>query len=123
MTNLSAGSLAAADIVAQHAEEGTYSRIVLLSDGVANAGITDRDVIATAAAAMSRRGIPTMTIGVDDGYDDELLSLIAAQSGGNIRHLDGVDGVDTLLRQEFEELIALYAQNLTLHVAPERERD
>ena len=119
MTNLSAGWLMAADLVAKHADPGTYSRIVLLGDGVANAGITDADQLATIATGLSARGIPTTAIGIGSGYDDALLALIAAQSGGNLHHLDGVDGVGMLLKKEFEELIALYAQNLTLHIAPD----
>ncbi len=118
MTNLSAGWLSTSGIVASAADPGTYSRIVVLSDGHANAGITDHDKLADIAVGLRKRGIATTTVGVGAGYDDAVLSLVAAQSGGNLHHLDTLDGVGQILGSEFEELIGLYAQNLVLEIAP-----
>jgi Ca-activated chloride channel family protein len=119
MTNLSAGWLSTSEIVATAADPGTYSRVIVLSDGHANAGITDRDQLADIAVGLRTRGIATTAVGVGAGYDDEVLSLVAAQSGGNLHHLDTLDGVGRILGSEFEELIGLYAQNLVLKIAPD----
>ena len=119
MTNLSAGWLSTSEIVASAADPGTYSRIVVLSDGRANAGITDHDKLADIAIGLRIRGIATTAVGVGAEYDDAVLSLVAAQSGGNLHHLDTLDGVGQILGSEFEELIGLYAQNLVLEIAPD----
>jgi Ca-activated chloride channel family protein len=119
MTNLSAGWLSTSDIVASAADPGTYSRIAVLSDGHANAGITDHDKLADIAVGLRTRGIATTAVGVGANYDDSMLSLLAAQSGGNLHHLDTLDGVGQILASEFEELIGLYAQNLVLEIAPD----
>jgi Ca-activated chloride channel family protein len=119
MTNLSAGWLAVSENVALAADPDTYSRIVLLSDGLANAGITAHDRLADIAIGFRKRGIATTAVGVGAGYDDEVLSLISAQSGGNLHHLDTLDGVGQILASEFEELISLYAQNIVLEIAPD----
>lgn len=119
MTNLSAGWLSASDRVSRHAAPGTYSRIVLLSDGLANAGVVDHDALADIASGLAKRGLPTTTIGIGAGYDDAILSLLAARSGGNLHHLDTLDGVGALLESEFEELISLHAQNVVLEIAPD----
>jgi Ca-activated chloride channel family protein len=119
MTNLSAGWLSTSEIVASAADPGTYSRIVVLSDGQANAGITDHDKLADIAVGLRTRGIATTAVGVGEGYDDAVLSLVSAQSGGNLHHLHTLDGVAQILGSEFEELIRLYAQNLVLEIAPD----
>jgi Ca-activated chloride channel family protein len=116
MTNLSAGWLSTSEIVASAADPGTYSRVIVLSDGLANAGITDHDKLAGIAVGLRTRGIATTAVGVGADYDDAVLSLVAAQSGGNLHHLDTLDGVGQILGTEFEELIA---QNLVLEIAPD----
>jgi Ca-activated chloride channel homolog len=118
-TNLSAGWLSASGTVSKHAAAGTYSRIVLLSDGLANSGILEPEKLADIAVGLGKRGIPTTAIGIGAGYDDEILALIAAQSGGNIHHIDTLDGVGAVLDSEFEELISLYAQNVVIEIAPD----
>ena len=119
MTNLSAGWLSASELVAREAESGTYSRVVLLSDGLANAGIVEHDKLADIAAGLRKRGIATTTVGIGSGYDDDVMALISAQSGGNSHHLDTLDGVGQILGSEFEELISLFAQNVVLEIAPD----
>ena len=97
MTNLSAGWLAASDLVSREAEPETYSRVVLLSDGLANAGVVVHDKLADIAIGLRKRGIATTTIGIGSGYDDDIMSLISGQSGGNAHHLDTLDGVGQIL--------------------------
>jgi Ca-activated chloride channel family protein len=119
MTNFSAGWLSTSELVASAADAGTYSRIVVLSDGRANAGITNHDKLADIAVGLRTRGIATTAVGVGAEYDDAVLSLVAARSGGNLHHLDTLDGVGQILESEFEEVIGLYAQNLVLEIAPD----
>jgi hypothetical protein len=42
------------------------------------------------------------------------LALGSAQNGGNLHHLDTLDGVGDILGSEFEKMIGPYAQNLIL---------
>ncbi len=119
MTNLSGGWLAASQLVSRKAKDETYSRIVLLSDGLANAGIVEHDKLADIAIGLRKRGIATTTVGIGSGYDDAIMSLISGHSGGNAHHLDTLDGVGQILGSEFEELISLFAQNVTLEIAPD----
>ena len=119
MTNLSGGWLATSQLVSRKAKDETYSRIVLLSDGLANAGIVEHDKLADIAIGLRKRGIATTTVGIGSGYDDAITSLISGHSGGNAHHLDTLDGVGQVLSSEFEELIALFAQNVTIEIAPD----
>jgi len=58
------------------------NRVILLTDGIANRGITDPDRIAGDALAYNERGIYLSVIGLGLDYNDELLSRLARQGKG-----------------------------------------
>jgi uncharacterized protein YegL len=82
-TNLSDGWLLAAEqlAVAMQLNTETSHRLVLLSDGHANRGITDAAELAVHAGELLRRGIITSTVGIGDGYDEALLGGMAEAVG------------------------------------------
>lgn len=82
-TNLSGGWLRADALLRPFAREGTSTRIVLLTDGHANIGITDAGQLAALTQEARRRGITTSTIGFGRGYDEDLLRAMADAGGGN----------------------------------------
>jgi Ca-activated chloride channel family protein len=85
-TNLGAGWIRGSECVARIMEE--YSRmhnhVVLLSDGHANAGITDPMVLAHHAEQLRSRGIVTSTVGIGDGYSSAQLQALADHGGGQL---------------------------------------
>jgi Ca-activated chloride channel homolog len=92
--------------------------VVLLSDGHANAGVTDPQALRKVAANAGVQAITTATIGIGDGYDEDLLSEIA--TGGNGNHsfaLDG-DAAAAALVGEVEGLLAKTVQAASLLIAP-----
>jgi Ca-activated chloride channel homolog len=58
-------------------------RLMLLSDGQANEGITDRSKLARHADELRARGI-TSAGGIGDGYDEERLGAMAVADGGRL---------------------------------------
>ena len=89
MTDLSGGYLRGL----QEARRGAGpagATIVLLSDGHANAGITDPAALREVAANAGAQSITTSTIGIGHGYDQDLLAEIA--TGGNGNHSFAADG-------------------------------
>ncbi|WLT40515.1 hypothetical protein NON20_25060 (plasmid) [Synechocystis sp. B12] len=54
------------------------NRIILLSDGLANRGETNPDVIATDVHGLAQRGASTTTLGLGDDYNEDLLEAMAA---------------------------------------------
>ena len=79
-TNLSAGWLAGATCVA-HAMEGDPAgqhRVIVLSDGWANDGLTDPGVLARHAAALSQRGLYSSSVGIGDDYSTAQLRAMSS---------------------------------------------
>ena len=85
-TNLFDGWVLAAERVALAMEitpEASH-RVLLLSDGQANHGVTDHAEIVLHVGALLERRVLTSALGIGDGYDEELLGRIAEAGGGNL---------------------------------------
>lgn len=85
--------------------EGLEANIILLSDGQANAGETDPEVLGNIATAATEHMITTSTIGIGSGYDENILSALA--DGGNGNHFAGLSQGEALdaLHSEIDGLL------------------
>jgi Ca-activated chloride channel family protein len=113
-TNLSGGWLKGIEEL-RRVEDG-IRRVVLLSDGHANTGITDPSVLARMAAEVVGGGISTTTIGFGDGFDEHLMTAIADSGGGSGHFAQSPDDAPGIFAEEFDDLATLVAQNLSVEV-------
>jgi Ca-activated chloride channel family protein len=113
-TNLSGGLLKGIQHVMQHKKEGMVNRVILLSDGHANAGITDREKLNAIATEFRTAGIGITTMGVGNGFDEEMLEGIADHGSGNFYYIEKADDIPTIFAKELEGLCAIVAQNVQL---------
>ncbi len=117
-TNLSEGWLTGAECVARSALGEGVNRVILLSDGAANAGILDNEQLAIHAAELAKRGIATSCVGIGDGYVTAVLQAIAEHGGGRLHDAEvGAEIVDALMG-ELGEIADTVARDvsITLHV-------
>lgn len=94
--------------------EGSSRRILLLTDGHANAGITDPSTLVELARTARAMGITTTTIGVGEGYDDDLLRSMADAGGGNSWYVERPDQAQDVLAEELGNLLSVSAQGLSV---------
>jgi Ca-activated chloride channel family protein len=80
---------------------GTLNRVLLLSDGLANVGVTDRRALRERAGDMAENGISVSTFGVGNDFDEELMSMVAGGGGGNYRYLGDPERIVVALTSEF----------------------
>jgi Ca-activated chloride channel family protein len=90
-TNLHAGWLAAAEAGVSGLAPDVLTRVMLLSDGEANAGIQDHLEIARQAAALATKGVVTSTIGLGNGFNEELMTSLAQAGGGQASYGETAD--------------------------------
>lgn len=85
-TNLWEGWLLAGErvAVAMEADLKASHRVLLLSDGQANAGVTNPTELAHHCGELLARGIITSAVGIGDGYDEALLGGMAEAGGGRL---------------------------------------
>ena len=82
-TNAAAGLALGYDLAMEMREDGRMTRVVLISDGVANVGETDPDGILERISTEARAGINLISVGVGiETYNDQLLEQLADQGDG-----------------------------------------
>lgn len=117
-TNLSGGWLRGRELVADATRDPGMNRVMLLTDGQANAGIVDPQQITALAATARRRGVTTTTIGFGEDYDEDLLRAMADAGGGNTYYIERPDQAPGVFEEEIEGLLSLAAQNVTVEIRP-----
>ncbi len=117
MTDLSGGYLRGLQ-EARRVAGPAGAALVLLSDGHANSGVTDPAQLREVAAGGSRQTIATSTIGIGDGYDENLLSEIATGGSGNHAFARDPDAAAAALAGELDGLLSKTVQAASLLVSP-----
>lgn len=83
MTNLHGGWLKGAETLAPRAGGGMVSRVILLSDGQANRGLTSVEGICEQVRELASAGVTTSTVGIGFDFNEELMTAIATAGQGN----------------------------------------
>ncbi|HYI16201.1 MAG TPA: VWA domain-containing protein [Thermomicrobiales bacterium] len=91
-------------------------RTLLLTDGLANVGMTDPDEIATHAGELAARGISTSTFGVGTRYDEDLLARMADAGRGHFHHIADATMIPTVFAGELGEMLELAMRDATLAI-------
>lgn len=117
-TNLSGGWLKGLEILSAHGRDEALKRVVVLTDGHANCGITDTETLCTLASAANRQTITTSMIGFGDGFDERVLASMADAGGGNDYWCAGPDQASQVFAAEFDGLAAVVAQNISVDLLP-----
>ena len=115
-TNLSGGWLKGMQHVQASLVDGT-NRVVLLTDGQANQGVTDLGQLVGMAAAGSAARVSTTCIGFGADFNEDLLEPMAREGGGNYWFVESNDQMAGIFESEIEGLVALAAQNVEVEVS------
>jgi hypothetical protein len=96
------------------------NRVLLLTDGLANVGITDPAALAEHATQLRARGVTTTTFGVGEDFDESLLQSMADAGGGHFYFIENAAQILDHVSTEVGELLAVVARDVVLEVtAPE----
>lgn len=114
-TNLSGGWLKGLEEL-RRADDGVR-RVLLLTDGLANVGVTDTAQLVSVAKGTKEQAATT-TIGFGASFDEDLLNAIADASGGAAYFAETPDDAPGIFAEEFEGLATLVAQNVSVEIRP-----
>ncbi|HVH98355.1 MAG TPA: von Willebrand factor type A domain-containing protein, partial [Enhygromyxa sp.] len=117
-TNLHAGLVTAYQIAQTSYIEGGINRVILMSDGGANAGVTDTEIIAQAAAAEDGSGIYLVGVGVGtaSGYSDQLMDKLTDAGKGAYVFVDSPAEAELQFSERFLSNVAVAARNVSMRV-------
>ena len=89
-------------------------RALLLTDGLANVGITNPAELTHHAAELRKRGVATTTLGVGLGFNEDLLAGMAEAGGGNFQFVERADQLRAFFERELSELLTIVAAGPSL---------
>lgn len=114
MTNLHGGWEAGATSLAEHVRQAGLSRVILLSDGNANEGITSAGEIAAECTRLADLGVTTSTYGLGRDFNEELMVAMAKGGQGNHYYSETAKDLFEPFAEEFDLIANLYARQVRL---------
>jgi len=116
-THAEAGLRMGYELAAQDFADHAQNRVVLLSDGVANVGETDRERITASVREHRERGIFLNTVGVGLGnHDDALLEQLADRGDGLCNYVDDAAEARRALVENFTGAFQAIARDVKVQV-------
>lgn len=115
-TALADGWSQAAQQIRKDADFGRLCRVVMLTDGQANKGITDVAELAERAAELAARGVSTTTIGLGTGFNEDLLQAMADRGLGSGLFAERAEDLAPTFESELELLNQLVVREARLCV-------
>ena len=115
-TDLCGGWLAGCEQVAQHLKDEGIGRCLLLTDGLANQGITNHGEIINHARELRQRGVITSTFGVGADFDERLLQQMADAGAGHFYFIERAVQIPDLFASELGETLEIVARGVTLTI-------
>jgi len=122
MTNLHGGWLSGAQSLAPLVSSITsrasnvMGRVILLSDGQANEGITSVEAICAHVRELASAGVTTSTVGIGFGFNEELMTAIATAGQGNSWYGQRAQDLAESFDAEMGFLTSLVWQDVQVHL-------
>ncbi len=108
-TDLQSGLAMGYDLASRNFRAGALNRVVLVSDGQANVGITDEQLISRHSNDAEREGIYLVGVGCGYGYNDTLMDTVTDEGKGAYIFIDSP-------AEARKQLVDLFFQNMEIAV-------
>lgn len=117
-TELHAGLVEGYALAQQVYDANRLNRIVLVSDGGANAGIADIELIAEHAGGPGQDGITLVGVGVGDplSYHDDLMDVVTDAGKGASIFVPNADEAWRVLHEDFASTFAVAARDVQVQL-------
>lgn len=115
-TALFAGVSKGAREIRKFLAEQRVSRLILLSDGLANVGPSSPGDLAELGASLAREGIAVSTIGLGLNYNEQLMTRLALASDGNHFFAEAAGDLERVYNIELGEVLSVIAQDVDVEV-------
>ena len=117
-TNLQAGLDAGYELAREAFREDGVNRVIVASDGLANAGITSGDALAAQLRSDADAGIGLVTVGYGlNGINDTTMEQLADQSDGFYAYVDTIDEAERLFSEDLTSTLITAAIDAKIQVA------
>jgi Ca-activated chloride channel family protein len=117
-TNLHDGLTLGRDEVLRTLTAGTVNRVILLSDGNANVGVTDIPSLARVASDASERGVRITTVGLGLDYNEDLMEQVADHGRGQYYYVKDAATLEPVFAGELRAIQGTVATAAELRLEP-----
>jgi Ca-activated chloride channel family protein len=122
-TDLFSGWMHGCEQVAAYVNHEQVSRVLLLTDGLANHGVTNHAEIMRHASELRERGVATSTFGVGADFDERLLRDMSFAGGGNSYFLQNAQQIPDYITSELGEALEVVMPNAMIEIEIPRGGD
>jgi Ca-activated chloride channel family protein len=117
-TNLSSGLDLGLEIADENRGAGRTTRVILISDGLANQGDTSLSGLRARARRAALGEYTLTTIGVGEDFDEQLMATLADAGTGNYYYIQSGDDLARIFSDEFETARESVARGLAVSILP-----
>jgi Ca-activated chloride channel homolog len=118
-TFLSGGLESGREQVLRHARQGFVNRVLLMSDGQANEGVTGPMELAGLARAALGQGIHVSTMGLGTDFNEDVMTSLAENGGGRYYFVADSSAMASMFNDELKTLLATVGRDATLKLTLE----
>jgi Ca-activated chloride channel family protein len=115
-TALYSGVKAGADQVAEYLSSKRISRVILLSDGLANVGPSSTRELKQLGNELAGRNISVTTIGVGEDYNEDLMAGLAEASDANYYYVKDTEKLPAIFAKELGEMLTVAAREVRIEI-------
>ena len=115
-TDLHGGLMSGYQMAEAHRKPDGINRIVLISDGQANVGLTDEDLIGEKAEDQDSEGIYLVGVGVGMGFNDTLMDTVTDAGRGAYIFIDSPEEARKMFVDRFAESVLVAAREVQVEL-------
>ncbi len=115
-TNLHGGLMLGYKEAAKYFDKDSTNRVILLTDGIANQGVTDPSKIAAESSEYNGQGIDLSTIGVGLNLNNDLLQNLAKSGRGLYQFVSDYQDIQKVFANEVQSLMSRVAKKVEVNV-------
>lgn len=116
-TDISSGLLEGIAQIDSQRAEGQVEHVLVLTDGMANRGVTGTEALRQLVTKAHARGIGVSTFGCGTEFNEKRLAEMAAAGGGRYIYVKSPEQIPTAFVEELHGLLQAAVQNATIEVA------
>ena len=113
-TNLGGGLEAGLAMLAAVPMEDHHRKLLLISDGLANHGLTDPSALGRLAATGLSRDWVVSTVGVGNDFNEHLMTTLADAGGGTYTYMEDPAAFAAVFQQEYHYAASTAATGMTV---------
>lgn len=119
-TNMHAGLMLGYQQALEHFDKRKTNRVILLTDGIANTGVTEPERIVADSLRLNEQGVDLSTIGLGYDLNHRLLRQLAKSGRGLIHFVGDSEDIQKTFIDELDSLLAPAARRVRMEIEYEK---